>query len=478
MMRSLLAFVSVLALLPTKAQSESHNKPTQTVLIPSQPHATAAGTLYLNRCVGGCTIYKSGLNDARTRQSTIPQGDATEYTLTEFAWGDEVWNDIVQCVKEVYSPYDVVITDQPPAPGVPYNEAIIAGTDDEVGRSAGGIAPVTGDCMPYNYTINFTFANDYAPSQVFQICAVAAQESGHSYGLDHTFAFIDGTSGCRDPMTYRGDCGGQKFFRNEMAICGEYSERDCACGKNQNSHLKLVSALGPGLPITRPPEVTVTTPAPDSTIAAGQQVIATASAQRGIKTVELWLNGYLWGTARGAAWGRDGQPESAYGIRIPDEVPDGVIDIVVKAKDDIDVTTTAPTVTVTKGAPCTSADTCLDGQRCDAGRCLWDPPSGDLGDPCTYPQFCLSGVCVETSGGEFCSQKCLPGVGDSCPDDLTCEESAPGQGFCFSGEAMCDGGCCGCAIVDTRVVGAGTGSALTVLFLGGVGFLVFRRRRR
>src|SRR5690606_18523689 len=119
-----------------------------------------------------CLIHKSGINDARTRTSTIPQGAATDYTISEFAWGDDEWNAIVQCVKEVYSPYQVTITDQLPAPGVPYNEAIIAGVDDEVGRSAGGIAPVTGDCTPYNYTINFTFANQYGPNnRVFQLCA-------------------------------------------------------------------------------------------------------------------------------------------------------------------------------------------------------------------------------------------------------------------------------------------------------------------
>jgi MYXO-CTERM domain-containing protein len=424
-------------------------------------------------------IHKAGLNDARTHQSTIPQGAATDYMMTEFAWGDVEWDAIVQCMKEVYSPYGLEVTDQVPAPGVAYNEAIIAGSDDEVGVRAGGISPVTGDCTPFNYVINFTFANDYGPNdRVFQLCAVAAQESGHAYGLDHTYAFIDGSSGCKDPMTYRSDCGGQKFFRNETAVCGEFTSRPCSCGPNQNSHLRLLSVLGAGTPITLPPTVNITTPADGATIAQGQPVIATAGAQRGIKTVELWLNGYLWGTAPGVAWGPEGQPDAAYSIRIPDEVPDGVIDIVVKAKDDIDVTTVATTVTVTKGAACTSADACLDGQRCDAGRCLWDPPAGELGDACTYAQYCLSGVCVQTDDGQFCSQNCLPGVGDSCPADLSCIETSPGAGFCLAGGDSCDGGCCGCTIIDEQATGEGTASALTVLFLGGVGLLLFRRRRR
>ena len=460
------------------------DKPLETQLVQrsglasAQPHATGAGTLYLNRCVGGCVIHKAGINDARTRTSSIPKGNATDYTVSPFAWGDAEWDAIVQCMKEVYSPYKVTVTDEPPAAGVAYNEAIIAGSDEELGVSAGGIAPVTGDCMPYNYVISFSFANDYGPNgRVFQLCRVAAQESGHAYGLDHAFEFLDGSSACRDPMSYRLDCGGQRFFRNEAAVCGEYNARDCACGPTQNSHLKLLGALGAATPITRPPEVTVTSPADGATITAGTHVISTASAQRGIKTVELWLNGYLWGTAKGAAFEADGQPAAAYSIRIPDEVPDGVIDIVVKAKDDIDVTTTA-TLTVTKGAPCASAESCLDGQRCEEGKCFWDPPSVELGEPCSFAQECLSGVCVETSDGQFCSQNCLPGIGDSCPEGLTCVENTPTAGFCLAGDGSCDGGCCGCAIVDERATGTGPATALTMLFLGGVGYVVFRRRRR
>ena len=50
--------------------------------------SAAVGTLFLNRCVGGCTVIKSGLNDARTRASTIPVGPETNFSISEFAWTD------------------------------------------------------------------------------------------------------------------------------------------------------------------------------------------------------------------------------------------------------------------------------------------------------------------------------------------------------------------------------------------------------
>ena len=47
-------------------------------------------------------------------------------------------------------------------------------------------------------------------------------------------------------MTYRVDCGGEKFFRDRDAQCGEDAVRDCTCKGTQNSHAKLLTKFGPG----------------------------------------------------------------------------------------------------------------------------------------------------------------------------------------------------------------------------------------
>ncbi|MBA3391853.1 MAG: hypothetical protein H0T89_04365 [Deltaproteobacteria bacterium] len=466
-------FLATIGVVPVA--SASPELPT-TVRIPPPvgEHAAAAQVLYFNRCRGGCTVTASATNDARSHLSTIPQGAPGEmFTLTEFRHGDVVWNGLMQCLREVYSPFNVVITDELPAPGVAYNENIVAGIDNEINYpGAGGVAPVTSDCSPYSYVSSFTFANGYGPD-VYQLCYVAAQETGHAFGMaDHAWAFIaDGRSACSDPMSYRNDClsNGQRFFRNEAATCGDFAQESCNCA-GMNPHSKLLAALGAGTPITPPPNLAVTQPVAGTQVTNGQMVISTASSQRGVKIIELYLNGFKWGEKKGVPFGQTNQPEAAYAIPMPADVPGGVIDIVVVAKDDIGITTTAPTITVMKGAPCTSADSCAKGQKCEEGRCFWDPASGEIGDTCTYPQFCLTGTCMGPSADEqICTQSCIPGVGDSCPMDYYCLATGPSSGACWP-EGAEEAGCC------STSDGAVTGSAL--LAFGLLAILAPRRRRR
>jgi hypothetical protein len=433
----------------------------------AQP-VNVAKVLYINRCVGGCQIKKGGYpGNAIERTSSIPRGpDGTIFTISEFRWGDEVWDAVMQCLREVYSPYSLTVTDQKPAPGVAFNEGIVAGSDHEINYSAGGVAPVTSDCSPFSYVISFTFANQFGANPL-SICAVAAQETGHAFGLEHVFEYDDGRSACNDPMSYRNDCGGQKFFRNESARCGEYSVQACGCGGFQNNHFRLLGMLGAATPTTAPPVVSITSPG-GGAIAQGADVIAIASAQRGIKRVELILNGYKWAEVPGAPFGRNGQAESAYVIALPPNVPDGIIDIVARAKDDIDIATDSAPITVTKGEPCTSADTCATGQRCEDGRCFWDPPVGDLGEECGFTQFCKSELCASVDSGESrCSQPCVVGTADSCPAGYECLASSASTGVCWP-EGDAAGGCCSASS------GALAQSGLFAVLLG----LVLGRRRR
>ena len=445
------------------------------------PHVGAVSPIiYLERCKGGCIIYKSGVDDAKTLHSSIPKGAATEYPMAEYenaagqtgAAADAEWNEVVKCVREVYSPYAVQVTDVKPT-ATTYHTNVVAGVGADLGLTGVlGVSPGIG-CSPVDNHITYTFASAHGGSgrtRVEHLCWTIAQETAHTYSLDHAYQFADGRSACNDPMTYRFDCGGQKFFRNEQATCGENQPRPCYCGANQNPHLTLLATFGPGTPLTPPPTLSVTLPAMGAQISNGTAVVATAYSQRGVKTMELWLNGYKWGQAPGAAFGSAGQPQSTYSIPIPASVPDGVIDIVVKAKDDLDITTTAPTITVTKGAPCATADTCADGQRCDAGRCLWDPPVGEIGEACTFSQYCLSGVCQGTADTTICTQACIPGVADSCPDpSYDCLEQSPGKGICWPKGAE-DGNCLGCA-------SAGSGAAPFAFAAFGLAFVLRRRRR-
>jgi hypothetical protein len=493
---------------------------------PRAPASTISPFIYLNRCTGGCNVLgSSSVNDARQQTSTIPQGHANnQYAIGEFAnsfnqkgangtcikpdgtadtstctadascvtalgtgaycdSADYEWNLLVTCMKEVYSPYQVTLQDTVPSGGVSYTESIIAGVPQDIGLTNGflGIAPLAGDCSAQDNVISFSFANAHGGlglDRVYNMCWTAAQETAHAFGLDHEFQFVgaypsNANSACMDPMTYRTDCGGQKFFRDASAFCGENAKRDCHCGGTQNSHQKILGVFGPGTPITKPPTMMITVPTDMAMVGNGAAVQSSGGAQRGIEKLELSLNGYVWTSVAGAAFQTSGQP---YGAQLPlifpNNVPDSIIDIVVKAYDDLNIEGDSQMITVTKGAPCTADTMCSSvakGQICSNGRCMWNPPTGQLGATCTYDQFCVTNQCVNTSNGGVCTQSCpLNTSGQVCPAGFDCTMgSDPTNGFCLKSSK---GGCCSAGGDNDAVAHF----ALTCGVLG----LVMRRRRR
>jgi hypothetical protein len=450
--------------------------------------ATISPYIYLNRCTAGCSIQYGTLNDARTNTSSIPKMGAgcpgyptcvvQEYQNAAGETGaaaDAEWNEVVQCLKEVYSPFAVTVTDQKPTNGVSYTMALIAGKPGNIGLGDGilGIAPLAGDCSAQDNVISFSFANHHGTTdRVWNLCWTAAQEIAHALGLDHEYMFSDGTSACNDPMTYRFDCGGQKFFRNKPASCGEDSVRPCQCGGSQNSHVKIKGVFGEGTSLIAAPTVVVNSPVNGGTAIPMQIVGAQAGSARGVAKVELLLNGFKWAEVPGALFGSQGQRNpSDYVLKFPPDVPDGVIDIVVKASDDLGISTMSNTITVTKGAPCASAATCAKGQKCEAGKCFWDPPTGKIGASCDYNQFCESGICLDTSDGGLCSQDCIVGVADGCPATFECLAVGTG-GRCVPADD--GGGCCSVASKDDgNLMWLHVGLSAAVF-----GFVVRRKRRR
>jgi MYXO-CTERM domain-containing protein len=195
-------------------------------------------------------------------------------------------------------------------------------------------------------------------------------------------------------------------------------------------------------------------------------VAASAGSRRGVTKVDLLVNGFPWATAKGADFGFTGQLNpSNYNLVYPSTLPDGISDFVVRAYDDLGAFSDSTPITKTKGAPCVTDDTCAQGQRCDAGRCLWDPPTREVGDDCDYPQQCKSLSCVGTDP-KICSEECNPDDANTCPNGLSCSELGPQTGVCFPDS----GGCCSAA--DGRAPWGGI--ATSALVFG----LVMRRRRR
>jgi hypothetical protein len=302
------------------------------------------------------------------------------------------------------------------------------------------------------------------------MCATVAQESAHSFGLaDHLYD-------CTDPMTYlafQGECG-RKFFRNKLEPCGEFEEfATCNCtGTRMNPHVTLLGTFGPGED-PPPPEATLTFPMDGAAFTGSSQVHVTATDERGVYKVEAYLNGWLWGTFT--------LPDSiTEPFTAPTDIsvvldagyPDGNYEIHAIAYNDLGIATTTESVNVTKGAACTSADSCLDGQTCEDGGCFWAAPTGAIGDDCTFDEACIGpntydGRCETVGGAQICTQTCFTGVNDNCPEGLACD---PGSLLC--GPAADDTGCC-----STGTDGRGEVAARLIM-IGLVGGFLVRRRRR
>ena len=86
--------------------------------------------IYLNNCLpDGCDV-SPGDDDSLTQHSSIPQQQAH---LAAWGWGTTNWSTLVQCVKDMYAPFDVQITDVDPGPGTPHFELMVGGNSTDVG---------------------------------------------------------------------------------------------------------------------------------------------------------------------------------------------------------------------------------------------------------------------------------------------------------------------------------------------------------
>ncbi len=401
------------------------------VLVEPQPrdlHRDASGPdyLYMNRCAAGCTVTPGG-NSARTNTSSIPEAVTN---LSAFTHGDETWDAVVACVRQTYAPYGVEIVTAEPTGDESYVEVMVAGAPAEMdlGATTLGIAPLAVDCSAQQNVLAFAFANVHSGRDlVVELCATVAHEAGHTYGLDHEFD-------CDDPMTYLVGCG-QKFFLNVAAPCGEFDgPRTCRCtGATQNSHVKLSTELGTG---TLPPGPTVSFsyPADGAIVQDGFSIFGLVLEPRVVKRVEFWINGWPWSIQNGS------RTTESY-TYTTGELPDGIMDVEVRAYNDLETAGSA-TITVTKGEPCASAATCLDGQLCEDGRCFYPAPTGVLGEECGIDADCVSRLCASDGVVGLCTERCLPSAADACAAGFTCLTTGADDGVCWPDDRI--GGAEGC----------------------------------
>ncbi|MBI1945778.1 MAG: Ig-like domain-containing protein [Deltaproteobacteria bacterium] len=245
--------------------------------------------LYLNRHGGHYECAGFDEDSAQNHSSVVCNNSGGgSGDIGGFSGSDTQWNNMRDCVADLYSRFNVYVTDLEPTSGQ-YVEAVVGGSPEQAGMpwGVGGVAPYFCDVIPT--AIVYAFADVYG-NDMQGVCETVAQEISHAFGLDHEFM-------CEDPMTYLSGCG-DKSFQDVAASCGEYEPRECSCGgTTQNSVQMMFELLGPSDGTTPPPppddredpEVTLLSPDDGTTLQADSTITIEAMAvdDIGLSIVEL-----------------------------------------------------------------------------------------------------------------------------------------------------------------------------------------------
>ena len=430
---------------------------------PSPLAANVSNIIYLNNCSTGCTL-SPGSNNAPLNKSSIVQQTVS---IPAYSGTAAQWNQIVQCVQQTYAPFNVQIVTTRPAAGTNYHMAIVAGKAANAGQQSGvlGVSPFSCGYIPNS--ISFTFANE-EPTNIFDLCWTVAQETAHSWGLDHKYDN-------RDPMTYLQTGPTMKTFQNAAGSCGEYNSRQCQCtyagtGSAQMNSYALIEAVfglaGPATPDTTLPTVAINSPTNGSQVQPAFAVTATINDNIGVAKAELRVDNVLVGTKTAAPWSWTTSSTLGAGTHHVAVTAYDAANNQASAGVDVSYAGSGPT----PPAGCTKDDDCQGTDVCSSGTCVPGPQMpGGLGTPCMTGADCASNQCgSDGMGNQFCVDGCDPTKAGACPSGFECIVGG-NQGVCWPNDpnGSSSGGCS-----TSGSSGAGT-------MLLGLGFaLVAARRRR
>ncbi len=440
--------------------------------------AVTSNVIFLDRCANGCTLHLGSQDNSTTDTSSLVKGTSV---LTAFNCGDTAWQQVVSCMQDVFSSYNVVITDVDPGTAS-HLEIKVAGNACDVlsstyCTSVGGIAFYTCGSY-YSNALVFDFANEWS-CNVNEICATAAQEIAHTWSLDHV-------TNAADPMTYF-SYGMRRYFADgdqcgsdctdasgalckvgqtgctgpEGQSCTSQQTHTCRCNAGtttQDDNQFILNVFGAGNPT--PPTVTITQPLDGEAVSPGFAVDSNVTSPYGVLKADLTVDGMPSGEIT----------SSPYVFNAPATLAPGAHTVAVTGYD-IHSNKTTATITAIIGSPCTKASDCpVNTDYCIGGRCV--PGSsvpGGLGATCTDSTQCADNQCASDGMGDmYCTVPCMKG---QCPSGFGCLPTGSGSdtsGVCWPSYNDGSGGC-----------NADRGAPLTLGLISlGLALSVTRRRRR
>jgi hypothetical protein len=422
--------------------------------LPAVSYESAPGVLYV--AMDGITLSPTcgggDVANAAKRCSPLVDGETQFPPFGSAQQQAALFNQLA----EYYEPFDIVLTTSAPPDWLPYTMAVIGGSAGNAGQPGGvcGIANVACDGLKRNH-VSLTF-----PSSCGGSAEIAAQETAHNWGLEHT----DNTS----DLLYPFNNGGFKTFVDDcMTIshatgdgitqCDYIHEEYCpnGGGERQNTYQELLGVFGPRTPDNQAPQIVSVFPENGSTFTTADTFTISASIEENSNFV-------------GVKWSLEGGDTTL--TRCSNNVCDQDYNVGVGfAPSEIDwdfITLTQPpageyvmqfevldayggydtetiTITVTEAEGGTGTPTTAGGD--------------ETGDPAT-----------STGDG-------MSGTGSGGPDDDGDPSDGPGGGETTSAgdtdpPANDDGGGSGCAIVERQTAIPGF---LALVLLG-----LTRRRRR
>jgi len=436
------------------------------------PLAADTHTLYINRCRGGCTVTE-GSTDSRSDRSDLAEGAAH---LSEFNGGQQTWDDMMSCLRDVYARFNIIVTDIDPG-NTPHLEVMVAGTAGQLSSqfpaNVGGISitacSAVGSCDNFiPNALAFTFGNTgFYANKPNELCATTAQEIAHTWALDHT---IDPT----DPMTYNLSFDGIRQYKDNVP-CGS----DCnAAGRGpspfnvpctgtgvtgthtcfggdatQNEVQTITSLFGSSGPT---PTVSITTPTSGTAIDAMFPIGVACTASDGIAIVQVSVDNRAAGT----------KTEPPFTFTAP-PLANGPHRIEAFCGATGGGGATAQ-LDVIQGTPCDTAADCTATELCYRGACVSGPDeAGGLGATCSVGSDCLGEACSSDGSESHCTLPCEVGQ-SQCPPGFGCLE-AGNAGVCWPGAD--EGGSAFCN-------GSGAGGATLFGLMFGCAILLRGRRTR